>query len=164
MLLLLAVALAALAASAAGADPTVTCRPGGTGNLPTLHRGNFTATAAAAWCRNTSLCRGFSAEVACPPACGASAAVLDTLFLDSWAAQRTGKSLTWCFWDVPGPRPAPPPPPPPPPPITKYHGPLPPWDYKGYESFPSFYFGANQTGPIQPMFELELIAKHQFAG
>ena len=49
------------------------------------------------------------------------------------------------------------------PPLPQYTGPKPPWSYKGYESFPSHYFGANQSGP-QPVAELALIAQHQFAG
>ena len=32
-------------------------------------------------------------------------------------------------------------------PLPQYTGPKPPWSYKGYESFPSHYFGANQSGP-----------------
>eukprot|EP01052_Picozoa_sp_SAG31_P032980 SAG31_NODE_3673_length_3999_cov_2.498974_1_plen_181_part_00 len=48
-------------------------------------------------------------------------------------------------------------------PLPKYTGPQPPWQYNGWASFPSFFFGANQTGP-EPPAELALIAKHQFAG
>ena len=47
--------------------------------------------------------------------------------------------------------------------LPRYTGPSPPWRYNGFESFPSFFFGANQTGS-EPPTELALIAKHQFAG
>jgi hypothetical protein len=42
-------------------------------------------------------------------------------------------------------------------------GPLPPWQYRGFESFPAFFFGANQSGP-EPRTELSLVARHHFAG
>lgn len=38
-----------------------------------------------------------------------------------------------------------------------------PWEYKGFESFPAMYFGANETGPESEE-ELGLIARHQLAG
>ncbi|CAK9058731.1 unnamed protein product [Durusdinium trenchii] len=30
--------------------------------------------------------------------------------------------------------------------LSKYQGPKPPWPYKGFTSFPAFYFGANESG------------------
>ena len=51
---------------------------------------------------------------------------------------------------------------PPPPAPLHYAGPQPPWSYPA-DTFPSFFFGANQTGP-EPEGELELIANHSFAG
>jgi hypothetical protein len=62
-------------------------------------------------------------------------------------------------------RPAPPAPPPAPPtpPLKPYTGPLPPWPYVGFKTFPAHFFGANASGQENAA-ELALIAKHQFAG
>ncbi|CAK9017368.1 Hypothetical protein SCF082_LOCUS13612 [Durusdinium trenchii] len=37
--------------------------------------------------------------------------------------------------------------------LSKYQGPKPPWPYKGFTSFPAFYFGANESG-LEPLFEI----------
>ena len=48
-------------------------------------------------------------------------------------------------------------------PPPRYSGPSPPWPYKGYESFPAFFFGANATGPENAK-QTALVARYQFAG
>ena len=47
--------------------------------------------------------------------------------------------------------------------LPDYSGPKPPWPYRGYESFPSHFFGANESGPENAA-ELALLARHQFVG
>lgn len=49
------------------------------------------------------------------------------------------------------------------PPLPKYSGPKPPWPYKGFDRFPSHFFGANESG-LENAARLDLAAKHQFAG
>jgi hypothetical protein len=44
-----------------------------------------------------------------------------------------------------------------------YTGPTPPWQYRGYESFPAFFFGANASGPENAN-QTAMVAKFQFAG
>lgn len=47
--------------------------------------------------------------------------------------------------------------------LAPYQGPKPPWNYKGYNSFPAFYFGANESG-LENSSWLPFVAQHQVAG
>ncbi|CAK9058225.1 unnamed protein product [Durusdinium trenchii] len=47
--------------------------------------------------------------------------------------------------------------------LSKYQGPKPPWPYKGFTSFPAFYFGANESG-LENASWLPFVAQHQVAG
>ena len=101
--------------SATPSPPPLTCRPGEMA-ADALYKANFSSVeAAAAWCRNSSRCAGFSAPLAYPGACNGTTTV-EAHFADSWGARRPNSNLSWTNWLVPGPRPAPPPPPYTPPP------------------------------------------------
>ncbi|CAJ1423194.1 unnamed protein product [Effrenium voratum] len=47
--------------------------------------------------------------------------------------------------------------------LEPYRGPKPPWAYEGYDTFPAFYFGANESG-LESAAWLPFVAKHQIAG
>lgn len=47
--------------------------------------------------------------------------------------------------------------------LAPYQGPKPPWNYKGYNSFPAFYFGANESG-LENSSWLPFVTQHQVAG
>eukprot|EP00438_Fugacium_kawagutii_P014225 Skav210334 [mRNA] locus=scaffold4443:49401:56848:- [translate_table: standard] len=47
--------------------------------------------------------------------------------------------------------------------LAPYQGPKPPWNYEGFNSFPAFYFGANESG-LENASWLPFVARHQVAG
>ena len=48
-------------------------------------------------------------------------------------------------------------------PLPRYHGPKPPWTYRGYDRFPAVWFGQNRSG-LDNASQMDLEAKHQVVG
>jgi len=47
--------------------------------------------------------------------------------------------------------------------LPRYRGSRPPWPYRGFKSFPAFFFSANESG-LEDVARLELAAQHQVVG